>query len=67
MSLKSNRLFTFYAYPVASGEAGKLTGFSVIYLKMAQNLPGKSQRIEINHKIGSSSPWCLCQPDRHVG
>jgi hypothetical protein len=32
-------LFEYYAYPVASGEAKKLAGFSVSYSKMAQNLP----------------------------
>jgi len=58
--------FNGYAYPVASAEAGKLAGFSVIYLKMAQNLPGKSQHIEFHHKIGSSRPSHLSHPDRHV-
>jgi hypothetical protein len=46
-------------------ETGKITGFSVIYLKMAINLPGKTQYIEIHYKIGSSKPFYLIHPDRH--
>ena len=55
-----------YAYPVVSGETGKFTGFSVSYLKMAQNLSEKSQHAEIHHKAEFSQPPDLFHADRHV-
>ena len=64
--MKKKYIIDPHAYPVASGETGKLAGFSVRYLKMAQNLPEKSQYIEIHNKIRSSMPPHLGHPDRHI-
>jgi len=59
-------IFRKYAYSVVSGETEKFTGFSVSYLKMAQNLKGKPQHIVIHHKTGLSSPPHLTHADRHI-